>query len=300
MDQQAQAQGQSALYEARNLDPDEVQGFKRRHGSEVPSDGGNVNATGVISRGANSYLRLDEDFNSGTFSINMSVKLGTLANSGTGNTYHILAAIRDGGSITQSTTELPQAGWAIYVQQNAAVIKIGFAELSSGAIGSQVALSADLSASAGDSFFVTASKNGSSSNGMHIRVREVTSAGVLTGSDVVATCSGSPAAGDSDHIVEFLGSEIQGKQGSGSEPIVQNILVYSDNKSAVTMETLTGASSTVKATRTSHTGTNLTYRFLLNADDTYSNAAIKSTVSAKYLHLHPSPPAVLDLSLIHI
>ena len=298
MDQQAQAQGQSALYEARNLDPDEVQGFKRRHGSEVPSDGGTVNATGVISRGVNSYLRLDEDFDSGTFSINMSVKLGNLANSGTGDTYHVLAAIRDGGSITQSTTELPQEGWVVYVEQNAAVIKIGFAELSSGAIvDAKEALSADLSASAGDSFFVTASKNGSSSNGMHIRVREVTSAGVLTGSDVVATCSGSPAAGGSDHIVEFLGSEIQGKQGSGSEPIIQNILVYSDNKSAVTMETLTGASSTVKATRTSHTGTNLTYRFLLNADDTYSNAAIKSTVSAKYLHLHPSPPAVLDSAL---
>ena len=35
MDRQAQAKGEAALYEVRNTDPEENQGFKRRHGSKI-------------------------------------------------------------------------------------------------------------------------------------------------------------------------------------------------------------------------------------------------------------------------
>ena len=114
MDQQAQAQGQSALYEARNLDPDEVQGFKRRHGSEVPSDGGTVNAPGITGRGDNSYLRLDADFRDDAFTIGMAVKLGSIGrqSSLSESGYHILACVRGNTAYTVPANDigLPHSG----------------------------------------------------------------------------------------------------------------------------------------------------------------------------------------------
>ena len=302
MDRQAQAKGKAALFEARNTDPEESQGFKRRHGSKIAADGAAVNATGLTSRGVRSYLRLDEDFNSGTFSISMSVKLGTLSYAVSGTkTYHTLFSVRDGAADARSTTELPKNSYACFVEQEGTEIKIGFGSVdAAGAYtGAKTALTSNLTAAAsGKSYFVTATRGSSTAS---IRCREVADTGFLAaGSDIEEdSVSGVDTLG-ANTIVEFLGSEVQGTRGPGIEPVIQNILIYSTDKSAVTIENLTGATTSAKAPRVPDDETGLIHHYRLDSGDTFSDAAIEDVASGgsePLLHLHPSPPAVLDGAL---
>ena len=304
MDRQAQAKGEAALYEVRNTDPEENQGFKRRHGSKIATDGATVNATGLSARGTQSYLRVDDTFDaSGNFSVCMSVKLGDLSDTVTA-TYHTLFAVRDGATVDVSSTELPTSSYVCFIEQTAAVIKIGFGETdAAGALitggTDKTAITGDLSASAGDSFFVTATKQAGAY--LSIRCHEVADTGFLVaGSDVDDNAAVAPTNLGANTILEFLGSEVQGKKGSGPEPVIQNILVYNASKATTTITDLTGATTTAKATRASHNTTNLVYHYRLDSGDTYSDAAIADLATAgdePYLHLHPSPPAVLTNAL---
>ena len=292
MDQQAQAQGQSALYEARNLDPDEVQGFKRRHGSEVPSDGGTVNAPGITGRGDNSYLRLDADFRDDAFTIGMAVKLGSIGrqSSLSESGYHILACVRGNTAYTVPANDigLPHSGYIVYAVKTGATYKIGFGLVTeTDDVASLSAKKVELdnggaNFAVGDSVRVVAIKTTGGTPSLKLRVQKV-GGSEQTGTYTTAVASGSTTG----KTLEILGAANMRRKDAGDEPVIQQLVIYeSAQDQAVT---------TILPDARSNYGTP-DYKFRLNLSDTMSDSAIASEIGSvkRLLHKHPAPPAILN------